>query len=195
MILMPNSISPDNTVVFSQATGAGNQDLMTMRLNGERKAEPLIARPSSDMKGAVSPDGRWLAMQSIESGRSEIWLQSFPDVDSFREKVSTGGGSRPVWERSGRELFYMRASSGTEPVSMWAVPVQTSPSLVLGMPVKLFEGPYLGLPFVGRTYDVSPDGRRFLMIKSVSPAQATATQRIVIVENWTEELKRLFPTN
>jgi hypothetical protein len=78
-------------------------------------------------------------------------------------------------------------------VSMMAVPVQTSPTLVLGTPVKLFDGPYF-IGLAGRTYDVSPDGKRFLMIKNVAPTQSTADQRIVIVQNWDQELKRLVPT-
>ena len=194
-VMLPNSISPDNTLVFSQDTGAGiNRDLMTIRLNGERKAEPLVTSPSFEMNGAVSPDGRWMAMQSDESGQAEIWLRSFPDVDAARHKVSTGGGTRPAWARSGRELFYLVAPTPTEPVvSMMAVPVQTSPALLLGKPVVLFKGRYFS-QLNGRTYDVSPDGKRFLMIKNVLPAQTTADQRIVIVENWTEELQRLVPT-
>ena len=169
---------------------------MTIRLNGEQKAEPLIASPSSEMNAALSPSGQWLAMQQYdESAKAEIWLLPFPDVGASRTQVSNGGGTRPAWARSGRELFYMAAPpNATEGiVSMMAVPVQTSPSLVLGTPVKLFEGPYF-IGLAGRTYDVSPDGKRFLMIKNVSPGQTAADQRIVIVENWTEELKRLVPT-
>ena len=132
-------------------------------------------------------------MQSDESGRPEIWLRPFPDVDAGRKQVSNGGGTRPAWARSGRELVYMAPDAAESSVSMMAVPVQTSPTLLLGTPVKLLEGRYFS-QLSGRTYDVLPDGQRFLMIKDVSPAQVTAIQRIVIVQNWTEELKRRVPT-
>jgi hypothetical protein len=133
----------------------------------------------------LSPDGRWLAYQSNESGADQIYVRPFPNVNDGHWQVSADGGHHPAWSRSSRELFYF---SGTAFV---AVPVQTTPSFVAGTATKLFDGPYFpGLPPV-HGYDVAPDGR-FLMIK-VPERQASAPQSIIVVLNWIEELKARVP--
>ncbi len=96
-----------------------------------------------------------------------------------------------MWARSGRELFYL-----VEPGTVMAVPIQSGSTFTYGAPQRVFEGPYLAPgPNIGRTYDVSPDGQRFLMIKAAprSDSDAQADPRLVLVLNWTEELKRLVP--
>ena len=135
----------------------------------------------------VSTDGRWLAYQSDESGQSEVYVRPFPEVDGGRWQVSTGGGTEPLWARSGKELFYIGSSD-----AMMSVAVEGGATFRAGNPTRLFEWPYFR--GVDRTYDVSPDGRRFLMIKPVGPEQTTASS-IIVVQHWTEELKRLVPTN
>ena len=119
-------------------------------------------------------------------------MRPFPDIDSGRWQVSTGGGTQPVWARNGGELFY-RADD-----AVMSVPVEASASFVPRNPVALFKGQYapsLG----GRNYDVSPDGQRFLMLKvgstSGADVQDTPPVRFTVVENWFEELRRLVPTN
>jgi serine/threonine-protein kinase len=138
----------------------------------------------------LSPDGRWLAYAADdESGRREIYVHPYPGLGSKRQ-ISFGGGNEPQWSRDGRELFYR---SGNK---MMAVAIATAAGFVAGKPQPLFEGNYAsGLAgWVRANYDVSPDGQRFLMIKPVDQGREPLTQ-INVVLNWSEELKRLVPTN
>jgi eukaryotic-like serine/threonine-protein kinase len=133
-----------------------------------------------------SPDGRYLAYQSGPSeGRAEVYVRPFPQVDSGHWQISTTGGSRPAWARSGRELFYLDASN-----TLTAVPVQTSGSTFsAGKPVKVFNAKY-ATPYPPRPYDVSPDGKRFLMIKNIESDSNALPPSMVVVENWLEELRQ-----
>ena len=131
-----------------------------------------------------SPDGRYIAYQSPESGRVEIYVRPFPQVDSGRWPISTTGGTRPAWAHNGRELFYIDESN-----TLTAVPVRTSgTSFSAGAPLRVLDAKYSSV-FPGRPYDVSADGQRFLMLKD----KATSAG-LVVVLNWTEELKRHLPT-
>ncbi len=132
----------------------------------------------------VSPDGRWLAYVSNESGSEEIYVRPFPDIDAGRWQVSTGGGTQPLWARSGQELFYRNGEA------VIAVPIETDPGFTQGNPEVVFEGDYL-MNQGGPNYDVSPDSERFLMIRQVT--SSAATPQIVIVQHWFEELERLAP--
>jgi dipeptidyl aminopeptidase/acylaminoacyl peptidase len=135
-----------------------------------------------------SPNGRYLAYQSAEGepGQKEIYVRPFPSVDSDRWQISTNGGSRPAWARSGRELFYLDASN-----TLTAVPVQTSGSTFsAGKPAKVFDAKY-STPLPPRSYDVSADGKRFLMLKDIAAGDPNATPAgMVLVQHWFEELKQ-----
>jgi hypothetical protein len=135
-----------------------------------------------------SPNGRYLAYQSAagEPGRSEVYVRPFPDVDSGRWQITTTGGSRPAWARNGRELFYLDASN-----TLTVVPVRTSGSTFsAGKAAKVFDAKY-STPSPPRSYDVSPDGRRFLMLKDSAAGDLNATPvSMVVVEHWFEELKQ-----
>ncbi|HET9362790.1 MAG TPA: hypothetical protein VFO58_23735, partial [Vicinamibacterales bacterium] len=126
--------------------------------------------------------------QSNESGQDQIYVRPFPDVHGGGPwQVSSGGGTKPVWSRSGRELFFLDNNG-----AMTAAPVQTSPAFSAGNGVRLFDAPYVSA-VQARSYDVSRDGQRFLMIKdapatSQNPNATPAS--IVVVLNWTEELKK-----
>jgi Tol biopolymer transport system component len=139
-----------------------------------------------------SPDGRWLAYTSNESGRLEVYVQPFPGPGG-KWQISTEGGTEPVWNPNGRELFYRDAEN-----KMMAVDVSQSRdsnravSLSAGRPRMLFEGPYEPSTTNVANYDVSPDGRRFLMLKAVEQQGQAATE-IHVVLNWFEELKRRVP--
>jgi serine/threonine-protein kinase len=137
----------------------------------------------------ISPDGRYLAYQSDESGRMEVHVRPFPQVDNDRWQISTGGATRPAWARSGRELFYLDESS-----ALTVVPVRTSgTTFVAGPPAKLFDTAYVE-PNPARHYDVSPDGQRFLMLKDGAVRDPNATPaNMVVVERWFEELKSRAP--
>ena len=135
-----------------------------------------------------SPNGRYLAYVWAESetGQSEVYVRPFPDVDGGRWQISTTGGTRPAWARSGRELFYLDASN-----TLTAVPVQTSGSTFsAGKPAKVFDAKY-STPLPPRSYDVSADGERFLMLKDSAAGDPNATPAsMVVVEHWFEELKQ-----
>jgi serine/threonine-protein kinase len=185
---MPISYTPDGRLLVSVDVKGQQRDIYLMTLDGQRKIEPLIHGPANELWAEVSPDGRWLVYDSDESGQFEVYVRPFPNAYAgSRWQVSAAGGRQPVWSRDGRELFY-RDFSG----AMMAVPVATRPDFAPGRPVRLFEGTgYIGsgAQGSGRTYDVSPDGRRFLMIRA---GQQTATP-LVVVLNWFPELDRLAP--
>jgi serine/threonine-protein kinase len=148
----------------------------------------LLQSAANDRNGEVSPDGRWLAYESNESGRDEVYVRPFPNVETARHQVSTGGGFAPLWSRTGRELFYYVA-----PDTIMAVSVRLA-DLALGPPQAVVKGPYASSGG-WRHYDVSADGQRFLLLKEAQPAdgQKPAAPEIHVVVNWTEELKRLVP--
>ena len=136
----------------------------------------------------MSPDGRYIAYQLQESGRSQIVVRPFPQVEEGWWQVSTTGGARPRWARNGRELFYLDEGN-----RLTAVQVQTSGrALVHGSPATVLETSYAG-PFENaHPYDVSADGQRFLMIKQDATAAAAQTG-VTVVLNWFEELKTKVP--
>jgi len=136
-----------------------------------------------------SPNGRYVAYQSAESGQLEVYVRPFPNVELGRWQVSTAGGTRPAWARNGSELFYLDRSN-----TFTGVQVRTSGSaFVYGSPAKVFDAKYVESN-PARHYDVSPDGRRFLMIKDSAEGDPNATPAsMVVVEHWFEELKRLVP--
>jgi Tol biopolymer transport system component len=180
--------SPDGLqLLFDSQRRGGNRDIGVLNLNGDRQERLLTNTATfSEQNGTISPDGTWVAYQSNDSGRNEVYLSAYPNMETARHLVSTGGGTRPVWARSGRELVYL-----TEDGMMMAVDIETRPVLKIGSPTQLFQGAYFrGL--TGRTFDVSADGQRSLMIKEAVPS-AEAAPRIIIVENWLDELKRLVP--
>jgi serine/threonine-protein kinase len=163
---------------------------------GKLKAEPLIQTKFNERNGEVSPDGHWLAYESNESGDYQIYVRPFPNVNGGRWQVSPKGGTKPKWAPNGRELFYFADGYLT------AVPVQTTTAFSSANPAKLFDTRY----FVGnaeRTYDVSRDGQKFLMIKNGPRSDQTQTSMtsttvreqptITVVLNWSEELKTRLP--
>ena len=186
----PTSISPDGAIaVFSDNT---TYDLMMVSLDKDHQVRPLVRTRFIEENGEISPDGRWLAYQSNQSGQHEVYVRPFPDVTSGHFQISAGGGTRPLWARSGRELFYV-GPTGT----LMSAPIRPGTTWTAGTARKILEG---GRYFFGsgrinhRTYDVSPDGRRFLMIKDVADSEQSVTPAsIVVVLNWFRELKRLVP--
>jgi len=184
--LYPASFLPDGTGVLIRSGANNADDIAVIQLREERALIPILASPFNEFNAEVSPDGRWLAYTSDESGDNEVYVRPYPDVDSGgRWQVSVGGGRQPLWARNGQELFYRNGDA------VVAVAVETDPNFAVGNPVVLFEGPYFGAGG-GRSYDVSPDGQQFLMIKPVQ--DSTTAPQIVIVENWFTELNRLAPT-
>jgi Tol biopolymer transport system component len=151
-----------------------------------RKAQPFLRTRFNEGAGRFSPDGHWLAYISDESGRYEVFVQSYPGPGG-KWQISTEGGTEPVWNRKGQELFYR---SGDK---MMAVDIATQSGFAAGKPRMLFEGQYAPAPTTSANYDVSPDGQRFLMLKPIEQTLSTSTQ-INVVLNWFEELKQKAPT-
>jgi serine/threonine protein kinase/Tol biopolymer transport system component len=183
----PSSWSPDGQVLaFVQIAPATGSDIWMLRLS-DRKPQPFLQTPFNEEGPRFSPDGRWLAYVSNESGRYEIYVQPYPGPGG-KWQISTEGGTEPAWNRNGRELFYR---SGDK---MMAVDIASQPGFAAGMPRMLFQGPYYVTPAgTYANYDVSPDGQRFLMLKPSESAEAAPTQ-INVVLNWFEELKQKVPT-
>jgi serine/threonine-protein kinase len=190
----PNSWSPDgHLLALVTAAPETGLDIWVLRIADSPagsaqggKAQPLLHSPYTEGAPEFSPDGRWLAYISDESGRREVYVQAYPGPGG-KWQISTGGGGEPHWNRNGRELFYRDGDK------MMAVDISMQSAFTFGKPRMLFEGPYEPTPITYPNYDVSPDGQRFLMLKPVGQERTAPTQ-INVVLNWTEELKRLVPT-
>jgi Tol biopolymer transport system component len=184
-IQFPMSWSPDGQLLaYTEVNLSTQRDIWVLRLS-DRKAQPFLRTPFNESAPRFSPDGHWLAYISNESGRYEVYVQPYPGPGG-KWQISTEGGTEPVWNPNGRELFYRSGDS------VIAVEIATQPGFVAGKPRKLFEGRYEPAPVPIANYDVSPDGQRFLMLKPTEQAQVAPTQ-INVVLNWFEELKQKVP--
>jgi len=175
-----NDWSPDGRHVLYNAMSRQSFDLWVLPLFGERRPEPFVRSDFQDTSGRFSPDGRFVAYTSDESGRFEVYVQSFPATGG-KWQVSNGGGASPRWRRDGRELFYLSADG-----KLMAVEVDgSSDTFKAGVPGPLFE-PRVGSISGDSPYDVAADGRRFLV---KVPVEETAPAPVTVVLNWTADLK------
>jgi serine/threonine-protein kinase len=175
--------TPEGNLIFTEGSAASG-DIYLLSVSGERTREPLVATKYDEGRAALSPDGRWLAYQSNESGRYEVYVRPFPDVDSGKWTVSTSGGEDPRWSRDGRTLFFI---SGQKLLS---ADVSTEPTFSSRPPQKAFDlvdYQPTGVPF---PYDVSPDGKRILLDRS-----ARRKAEIVVVQNWLADLDQRVRTS
>ena len=180
------SVSPDGRqIIIAQLTASTQADVAVLV---EGRTQILIQSAFQEFSPELSPDGRWLAYQSNESGQYEVYVRPFPNVNDARWTISTGGGTRPAWSRDGRELFYLDGNDRLTAVTIRA----NDSALAAGKPVTILKQSYfVGGTNYGRPYDVSPDGR-FLMIKDMEKAgEAPPSPRVVVVQNWIEEVTRL----
>jgi len=183
---VPLSFFPDGQLLaFHEVNQDGREEISVLHLP-DHKVEPFLRTHFNEADPRFSPDGRWLAYMSDESGRWETYVQPYPGPGG-KWQVSREGGREPVWNPSGKELFYRNGNK------MMAVDVMTQPNFALGNPRVLFDVPYLLALVPVSNYDVSPDGRRFLMVKA-DQQQGPAASQIVVVQNWFEELKQKVPT-
>jgi Tol biopolymer transport system component len=181
----PGSWSSDGQwLVYHRTDPATGFDVWTVPAGGDRKPRVIVNSRFDEQHPRVSPDSHWLAYSSTESGREEVFVQPFPD-GGRRIRVSTDGGTEPVWSRDGRELFYV---SGNR---MMTADIRTAPTFAVGTPRALFEGRFIRSPNDVAAYDVAADGR-FLMVQPLHPDPPA--NQIQVVLNWFEELKRLVPT-
>jgi Tol biopolymer transport system component len=172
-------------LVFREGGGisGGQRDIYAIQSGADSVPIQLAATEADEFAPTLSPDGRWLAYSSSESGRNEIFVRPFPSVGEVIWQVSVGGGREPLWAHSGAELFYINAND-----EMVVVPVTTEPSFAPGTPGVLFSTVQYRRDRDHRAYDVTSDDQRFLMIRLVEGS--TDASELVLVQNWFEELKQ-----
>ena len=156
-------------------------------MTGESGARPLLATEFNEFGATLSPDKRWIAYYSNRTGRSEIWVASYPNLEQQRP-VSFEGGVEPRWSDDGKELYYRVDNK------MMAVAVnEDDQEISIEPPRVLFKGDFWrgGWP----TYGVAPDGRFLMIQRAEEPTKHNEPHRIRIVLNWFEELERLVPTD
>jgi Tol biopolymer transport system component len=191
-LVVPTSLGADGKVLLVANDVGANTDILAVDLDGtlgplepNRKPRDFLVTPFSETSAVLSPNGRYVAYTSNESGRNEIYVVPFPGPGA-KSPVSRGGGNSPRWNRNGRELFYL---NGDELVS---VEVDTTGNFRALAPRALFKIPPL-LAIRGTPYDVSPDGAHFLMLKAVTSGDAQQSVELRIVVNWIDELERAAP--
>ena len=181
----PVSVSPDGKrVAYAAVDPVLGYDIWVLPLDGTRTPQVFLKTPAIETNPHFSPDGHWLAYVSDESGRNEVYVQPFPGPGG-KWTISTNGGNEPVWSRDARELFYRNGDA------VMSVPITFQPTFAAGVPRLLFRSDFEPTGTGTSGYDVSLDGRRFLMIQPSEP-EPPATQVSVVI-NWFEELRRLVP--
>ena len=185
------SFSPDgNLAVVGRTTPDTGFDIGMLPTDAT-VVDWVLAEPHNEAHAQVSPDGRWMAYVSEDSGSAEVYVRPFPSVGDGRWQISREGGISPLWGPDSRELFFLTGTN-TEAVVM-AVGLETDQGFEAGSPRPLFSGPYrVPVPSTPPTWDIAPRGGRFLMLRDA--ATSAASTSTVVVINWTEELKRLVPT-
>jgi serine/threonine protein kinase/Tol biopolymer transport system component len=191
----PSSWADDGKTLILIAHGVSFVDeIGALPMEDDRKYRSLLQEKYNETLPKISPGGRWMAYTSDVSGQYEVYVRPFPELDKGQWQVSTGRGDSPLWSPDGRELFYRNGDS------VMAVAVQTEAAFKAGIPGTLFRGMYVYVSVGGydlHTWDISPDGKRFLMMKEAvsagKPAAAETPRKINIVLNWLEELKQRVP--
>jgi serine/threonine-protein kinase len=165
--------TPDGHILAYRINGGGvNEDLWYRQLEGDTTSKPIAATKFAEWAPRFSPDGRWVAYTSDQSGTTEVYVQAFPALGA-RYPVSTGGGQTPIWAPDGRHIYYV--ANGQLSVAT----VSTAPTFAVVARQPLFEGSYdLNVP-VRANYDVAPDGRHLVLLKSTS-----VEARLLVVHNW-----------
>jgi Tol biopolymer transport system component len=163
-------------LIYYQVDPKTKYDIWALPLSGDRKPFPLLTSEFNEHRAGLSPDGRWLAYTSDETSLDEIYVQSFPSLGS-KWKVSVHGGSRPVWSRDGKELYYIAADR-----KLMVATVKAGTRFETGTPLPLFDVRQGATRF----FDVTPDGRRFLLI---DPLPEAVTPPITLLVNWTAALR------
>jgi Tol biopolymer transport system component len=179
MIQVADDVSPDGrSLAFEERTERGGFNVTLLTLSGQTKRVPLLHSPFNESNLRFSPDGRFVAFESDESGQQEVYVAPFPG-SAVHTRVSSGGGGTPRWSRSGRELFYLSLDD-----ELMAASVRITTVLEVGRPVALFS---ISGGAAWNGFEVSSDGRRFL---AVVPAVIAARQPLTVLVNWTTWLGR-----
>jgi serine/threonine-protein kinase len=160
--------------------GSGSPDIVGMHLP-DTALVPLVATPAQEFHPALSPDGRWLAYSSNESGSFEVYVRPFPETSSAKWQVSTAGGGEPSWSKNGRRLFYINGRN-----EMVSAEVPPGPGFTLGKQRTLFSVTQFTRTGPIPSYTLAPDGEHFLMIRE---GEATQQSELILAENWLQGLK------
>jgi Tol biopolymer transport system component len=182
----PETVTPDGKFLVYH-TAEQLPMSMVVPLDGSAEARPLVRLTiqAQTLNAEISPDGHWIAYQSDESGRSEIYVHPFPAVDAGRWQISFTGGSHPLWARKGRELFFINGAG-----VLVSAPISGEQTLTYGKPVELFPAAQYYVE-VARNYDVSVDGTRFLFVKSLSTANRPS---LMVVSHWLDDVQARMGT-
>ena len=171
-------LSPDGSYLLG-----GLNEIAVLPMEGKADPWPFITTAGFQRHPAFSPDGRWVAYDTTETGPAEVYVRPFPGPGGITP-ISTDGGYEPLWSRDGKELFYRNDDK------MMVVTVETESEFKAGTPRELFKGQFRGsATLIDHSYDLTPDGR-FIMIQE---DEESAKTKINVVLNWFEELKRLVP--
>ena len=189
----------DWIVLMSDASGGNPQPIFALRPGIDSVAMPLLTEDGIRYNGPnVSRDGRWLAYSSDETGRSEVFVSPFPDVNAGKWQVSTSGGGQSLWAHNGREIFYLTTSAAGAAIQtgikMWATEFATEPTFRVGSSSTLFDLPdgYRTTTVGGGdNKDVLPDDQRFLLARLVGLEDSPT--KLILVQNFFEELKARVP--
>jgi Tol biopolymer transport system component len=183
----PNSLSPGGRhLVYRGGTAKTDRDLMLLPLDPLGPARPLVQTAFTEDNGEVSPDGRWIAYESNESGTYEIFVRPFPATETGKWQVTTGGATRPMWSRNSRERLYVTGTDGNETLmGMGVPPLPVGSAFTNGKAAVVLS---LASYHAGaiRAFDISADGRRFLLVKNGDNA---APPSITVVSHWFDELR------
>jgi Tol biopolymer transport system component len=178
------TFAPDGTLILVEtgrrATGV---DILTLSPDGTTEPRPFLATPVNEMTPQISPSGRFVAYISDETGQRQVVVLSFPEADA-KIQVSAEGGSSAGWRGDERELYYRHGDV------MMVADVVTEPTLRISRPRELFRGQFAQI--VGKNWDVTPDGQRFLMVQSDRRTEPT---EMVVVMNWRESVQPLPDSN
>ena len=192
--------SPDGgTLLYAEYQYNGQQNIGALPLHDKEHARMIFPADYEVEWAILSPDGKWVAYDSLESGKPEVYVAPYPAIEP-RERISSDGGLHPLWSPDGRELYYYRTGAASEEmehralakkIRVMAVSIETKPAFKAGQPHMLFEGPYFES---GHDIAITPDGKGFILIRETD--LQTGPRQIETVVNWFDELKqRARPAN
>ena len=169
-------------VVYMQFAGTRGNDLLLLPMEGDRKPIPYLQTPFNEADAQFSPDGKWMAYSSNESGQPQVYVQPIPTTGA-KWQISAAGGDQPRWRRDGKELFYLSSDQ-----KLTVVPIKSAATFEAGPPQALFEIQPLFAPLLGRfAYQPTADGQRFLVLANTG---SSAPPPINVVLNWQAGLKK-----
>ncbi len=181
--------SPDGKwlVLRTDNASAGAGDIVGVHTNGDTTPVPLVTSPYTELAPAVSPNGRWIAYESNESGQNEIYVRPFPNTNGGRWQVSVQGGEQPVWAHDSRSLFYLRSDR-------WLIQAELAPGPAFAVDTRqpLFDTKDVANPGFHQSYDVAPDDKSFLFMRSGSGRPGSSGSKLVWVDHWLTGLHQIL---